>query len=974
MNLRISENIKNNEIPFQTEEAAKKSEKHAVKKGGFISPEGTILSAEKTGNAVYERPGTSGASVADVMAAAENKDAVQMKNEMIFSAKTITSDSDVLAKEEGTDVLESDIHEVATVTDKIHAKLAAAGKDVSYFTDELSAEDLERAGIEGGLAQSAIKYMMTNELLPTSENIYKATFASASVAVTPAAQTAQDIKGSAYEEQLKTAIAEAGLPENDKNVDNALFLLENEIPATPENLAEYDNLANLSEPKTREEIIDEKADDCLDTIENVTDDEILYVLSKGEEVTLANLKKAKNAIASGRRAPEGFVPDELKFIHAKRMVEETRLVMTAEANKSLLAKGISLDTKPIEQVVNDLKNMEISYYENLLNDGKTAISKDELSVKAKLFADVISIAEELKSVPSFTLGAVKEDATVSEIHDEGLSLKRKLAEAGETYDTLRTEVRRELGDSIKKAFTNVDNILEDLNLPVNEANERAVRILGYNSREITPESIASMKVFDAKVQNAFNALKPATVKEFISRGLNPLDMDIETLNKTADSINAENSADKEITKVGEYLWKLEHTGSISPEERDSYIGIFRLINQVNASDGAAVGALVEQGAEITMRNLLHAVKSAKKGKVDYKVSDDFGGVDGISKGKTILEQINAVYEIECVKAVASTDFDPSRFRELVKDEKYFDMVPSDILNALINEEPELEYEAKELFEERKLQIEEAVRAEDTVYNLLWSTGEAVSVVNVNAATNLLSNPKDAMKQLFNIEKIADTVGESDEVAELLEEIAKIKEDILAKFADSLDNPEELVKAQETLYEVAAHCTQTFMYEGMSTLDLKQLQTMTKQLSVATGFSLNEFYNIPAVVGGEICNIRLKVDHQSENKGLISIAMDTDGVGLASELKIQENAVRGYIAFDSRAKADEVSAKADALIKELSSEKTEVDIRIVYQGDLDTAAFMKNVLKKSLAAEEKAENKTATLYGYAEKVISFISEI
>ncbi len=974
MNLRISENIKNNEIAFKPEESVK-ADRHSVKKNDTFSSEGTILSAEKKGNAVYEKPGTNGASAADVMAAAENKDAVLMKNEMIFSAKTITSETDSMAKDEGTDVLESDIHEVATVTDKIHAKLAAAGKDVSYYTETLSAEDLERAGIEGGLSLSAIKYMMTNELEPTSENIYKASFASSSVAVEPAAQTAADIKGTAYEEQRKTALAEAGLPESDKNIDSALFLLENEIPATPENLAEYAKLSGLTEPRSREEIIDEKAKDCLETVENVTDEEIGYVLSKGEEITLANLKKAKNALASGRRAPEGFVPDELKFIHAKRVIEETRLVMTAEANKSLIAKGVSLDTKPIEQVVNDLKNMETSFYEKLLSDGSETVSKEELSANAKLFADVISVAEELKSVPSFTLGTVKESATVTEIHDKGLSLKRKLAEAGETYDTLRTEVRRDLGDSIKKAFTNVDDILEDLSLPVNDANERAVRILAYNSREITAESIASMKVFDAKVQNAFSALKPATVKEFILRGLNPLDMDIDTLNKTANEINAETRTDKEITKVGEYLWKLEHTGSISPEERDSYIGIFRLINQVNASDGAAVGALVEQGAEITMRNLLHAVKSAKKGKMDYTVSDDFGGVDGISKGKTILEQINAVYEIECVKAVAESDFDPSRFRDLIKDEKYYDMVPSDILNELVNEDQESEYDAGELFDSRKEMIEEAARAEDTVYNLLWSVGETVSVVNVNATSALLSNPKDAMRQLFNIEELADGLSESDEVTELLEEIAKIKEDILSKFADSLDNPEELVKAQETLYEVAAHCTQTFMYEGMSTLDLKQLQTMTKQLSVATGFSLNEFYNIPSVVGGEICNIRLKVDHQGENKGLISIALDTDdGAGVASEIKVSENAVRGYIAFDSRAKANEVSAKLDELISALSSGKEEVDVRVVFQGDLDTKAFMKNVLKKSLAAEEKAESKTAALYGYAEKVISFIREI
>ncbi len=42
---------------------------------------------------------------------------------------------------------------------------------------------------------------------------------------------------------------------------------------------------------------------------------------------------------------------------------------------------------------------------------------------------------------------------------------------------MMTAPRKDMGDSIQKAFRNVDDILEDLGLETNDSNRRAVRIL-----------------------------------------------------------------------------------------------------------------------------------------------------------------------------------------------------------------------------------------------------------------------------------------------------------------------------------------------------------------------------------------------------------------------------------------------------------------------------------------------------------------
>ena len=67
------------------------------------------------------------------------------------------------------------------------------------------------------------------------------------------------------------------------------------------------------------------------------------------------------------------------------------------------------------------------------------------------------------------------------------------------------------------------------NLPVTDANKRAVRILAYNRMEITKESILTMKTGDEMVQRTLKNLTPGVVKNLIDEGKNPLDLSMEKL-------------------------------------------------------------------------------------------------------------------------------------------------------------------------------------------------------------------------------------------------------------------------------------------------------------------------------------------------------------------------------------------------------------------------------------------------------------
>ena len=69
------------------------------------------------------------------------------------------------------------------------------------------------------------------------------------------------------------------------------------------------------------------------------------------------------------------------MIRAQRKLEEARLYMTAEANLSLLKKGISIDTEPIERVVEQLREQENKFYRAIFSDDSIKAADERVHMK-----------------------------------------------------------------------------------------------------------------------------------------------------------------------------------------------------------------------------------------------------------------------------------------------------------------------------------------------------------------------------------------------------------------------------------------------------------------------------------------------------------------------------------------------------------------------------------------------------------------
>ncbi|UMZ00431.1 DUF6240 domain-containing protein [Roseburia rectibacter] len=979
-------------------------------------------------------------TIIDEIEQSGSMDAGERKAQMAVLAETTSPEDYKKMQEEGFSLDDTTSNKIVTVTDKIKAQLAKAGVDISAFGDDLDfeqlaqitgspelaaqiadslreadlpltddnfkqiAETVDMADSLSSLDDGAVKYLIDNQLEPTVQNIYFARH-SASAGYMPAEQ--QDI--SSFLPQVKNVIASAGLEVNDDTIATSKWMLENDIPLTKENLTyaqalrqtelttSAENVAALaaeavSEGKSAQDAVIlsgytwmEQAQNAVDTVENATDEDLVYIVEKGLPLTLDSLREAATNRVSGstvQDADGNYTQKGQQLLTARRQLEEIRLAMTAEANYRLLKQGISIDTEPLVKLVEQLKDQENEYYRNLLMSEGVDATKEQV----ELFGEVDKKVTDMRYVPAYVLGMKDADvSTINGVHEAGTELKTSFEKASRQYETLMTAPRADLGDSIQKAFRNVDDILNDLGMELTDENRRAVRILGYNSIDITQDSVLTMKAADEEVQRVFKNMTPAVVTQMIKRGINPLEMDFTSLNQEAESIKSEELGGEDNRKFSEYLWKMEQNHEISEEERSSYIGIYRLIRQVENTDGAAIGALIQQGAPLTMKNLLTAVRSEKRSsKMDYSVDYNFEGVSGTSKGSSITDQIEAAYQNNCLKD-ASELLTPERAKVLFEQDMEWENMTPEELKAVLTQAGEQADESSidaDYAKEQLAQLEQAANADESIYRILDKYDIPNTVSNVLAMESMLNQRNQMFRKIFG-SSTSDHNGDDQVDAEDLE---AIKQELLEEFGEAVSEPADMAVAQEKLGELAENVMKTMINsDHVTSLDVRDMKMLSAQLSVNSILAKEEQYAVPVMVNDELMNVSVKIVRGVDKKGIVDIMMESELRGkIAATFQAKEDGIHGLIATDSEETAELFKGQTQDLSDLLGGENDDVtELHCAHIPDLDLNHFSMGAFgvdakeETQLSDSQKAENRdtyrvqTSRLYGIAEHFIKAV---
>ena len=793
-----------------------------------------------------------------------------------------------------------------------------------------------------GISDKMLSYLLKNDLQPSISNLYMAQYSGAANGETGVGTSEiSDGDFADMEGQISTIIESAGLEVNEETLANSKWLIENQIPLTGDHLQSLSDLLELSQK-----------------IEN------------GEIDWNQLLDHMAKAIGEGKR------PGDVNMITSQRRMEENRLIMTTEAESTMGKLGVEADIKSMEDTVESLKDQEKQYYRNLM-DSMGIPSTDENVEKA---VDTISVFDALKGQPAYVIGQIDAGTTIEEIYDNGSQMQQALEKANERYETLMTAPRRDMGDSIQKAFSNAaESLLKDMNLENSAANQRAVRILGYNRIDIYEENIQNVKTLDEQMQRAFKNMTPAVTLEMIRRGENPLDMSMEQLNQVAEDIKQE-TGNEDQERFSRYLWKLEQNHEITEEERSGYIGIYRLIAQVEKTDGAALGALMQQGSDITMRNLLTAVRSRKKSGMNYEINDNFDGVQAKETGIKIDQQIEVAFQTNCVRDILD-EISPEKLH-LLGENQWQNMTPEQLAEALsqIEETPEVQQDAQRYAQEQLEEVQQALNASQEVYEYLDRYDISNSVANIMAVNNMLRHPNQMMDKLWK---------EYNFSTDSVEKIEDLKQQVLDAFGESIKTPEELAEAQETLAEVAEHVMETMIIEDpdVNTIDVRAMKQATMQFQLCAKKSKEESFMIPVQTGDGVTAVSLKVVRGKKEKGWVDILFDTNKLGkVAASFQAKEDGVSGMIAVDEEDTQMFLSEHLDTLTEALregtDAETKNIDIKIAYVSDLSLEHYeisqitREARLKKEGGLATNANNpvQTRRLYHIAEGFIQSMQKL
>ena len=832
----------------------------------------------------------------EIKAKASMKNVSLENNAFAVMATSMSADDVAKMADEGFSPSEMTDSETVTVLDKIKATLVKSGVNIDGFTDDLSKEQIEQiAGssayanaIEAALKETALpatlenvteisealnvsgeltipsddakKYMINNCPEPTVNNFYIANHSSSADTSANRASYYMDETGyvgknptdadiESLSPQIEKIISDAGLSVNEQTINEAKWLINKDIPLTKENLTNLENLESVSFP--------------LDT----------------ETVALS----AASALAEGKNAKDGLLSDPesihikaAKFVESlnfddvakRRILEETRLILTLEASVSLLKKGINLDTKDLEKLVDDLKQAEKeSYAPFLMDNDEVDIKKydDELTLKLDKFKQTVIAIEHVKTAPLSVVGDVafsEKTPTLNEVAELSNKAKSEFSKAERSYETMMTMPRYDMGDSIKKAFRNVDDILEDLEIEATRLNEKAVRILGYSGMEITEANIEKAVKAEVAVENVITHMTPARTLKMIRDGFNPLDTDIyelsnELLSEDEDTGN---------TKYTEFLYKLEKSSEITESEKTAFIGLYRLFRKIEKSDGKLVGDVIKADAKLTLSNIISASRSDRQVGTDIKIDDSFGALEKlITHGESITDQI---------------------------------------LQGFKTKELNKQYAKEEADEIRNI-----ITKEEAIVRALENADSPKSPINMAAANMLLNSRGTIFKGLLK---------------GLDEEEKDVFDKEISELADSFDDEDSVKNAINSFTEKTQEIIKNKAQIADKYIDVKSLKLLNKQLSIINKMADSRTYEVPVIINGSYTSINLKIVNDTENAGKVKAYFETEETGkVSAEFELRDGKVSGIITTENSFFEGVIKEREDSFKEEFKGAGVEI---------------------------------------------------
>lgn len=711
------------------------------------------------------------------------------------------------------------------------------------------------------ITPAAVEFFVRNEMKVTPENVNGSVYGAGRQASGADKEVAEDDSFAQVKDQVTGILEEGGIPAEESSMAIAKWLYDKDLPVTPEHVRLCQQLQELQEL------------DYDTLLGRVVDNLVDGISAENADLTKMSIEEASRAIRQLVETEDDVLHQsyrtEADFISAKRQMEEIRLSMTIDAARAMSAKGIDLDVSNLAKIVEELRAQEQQAKESLLTE--TGLPVTEVNVDQ--MNDTVQAAKNVLTAPAGLLGMAMEagdELTLAGLSETASEQKERYARMEQTYEAVGTEVRKDLGDSLNKAFGNIDEILDDLGMETTGMNQRAVRILAYNQMPLDQENIERMKEFDSRVTTLMENLKPPVVAELIRREVNPLDLSLDELGGIVKEVREE-IADEDIS-FRRYLWKMDHQGELTEEERQSMIGVYRLLDKIDKSDGAVIGKVLKEGRELSLASLLSATRTRRAEGMDVSVDDAFGGlVDTVRSGQQIDEQIRAAYGSSVVEKLQQ-NLSPKVLHDNGIDG--MNMSLEELLEKCMTEGETAE-EMEPYYREMAQRVREAMDdPEGQVQQFLEALSLSDSAANRMLAMEYLGRGLPEYARLWKR-------SESDDLTE------------------AFNDPDQLEKVYETLDDIHENdLAEQKKSDDITYSDVVSLAKMAGSISFYQKLRSHQTYEVPLVTEEGVTACHVTIQSGEGKKGMVEITVESDRLGrIQAAFRVNGSHVRGFVTVE-----------------------------------------------------------------------------
>lgn len=837
--------------------------------------------------------------------------------------------------------------------------------DVSNLVFTSMGAKIAGTDVDLQVGNNDILYLLKNKMPLNQENLYKAHYSGQQSKqtsdTTEEAWQSQAVRAwnelpQTLQTQLQHIMEQAGIPVNDQSKGGAAMMLANDIPVTTDSMRAYMDMqaqvgtpidklptAEMEQARTEQDI-KLKAEKLQQAVESLTETDVIETVREGKPLTIAAMLADQNRSQSDSQPGAETTPQSLREVTALRQLEELRLTMTQQAAVRMLKQDINIDTRDLSQVVAKLRNVEaqmtrelfarngvdateenVALYTELQQDLQTigtapvvrlgylfdaeqgnALQRVSVRGLADLVAEDGSQRTEAQTENPATAGSA---AQADEIVSDTIRRPANFAAMEREYDALGTAPRADMGDSIRKAFANVDALLQEMQLPADAEHTRAVRILGYNSIAITEENLQQVIQYDREVNDLLAACQPNAVLSMIRDGINPLDLSVEELNQTLREKHYQAGV-KETEDFATFLRDVERRGEISEEERSGYIGMYRVLKNLEKSGDREAGYLFANGSRLTVRNLITAMRSRKAAGMDVSVDDAFGMLTEMqTRGTKMDAQIEAAFLNDEKWSAQGNDGNNVQDIEMAE-------------NAEDTANPWQEIEEDDALAEAE--------------ELLQAQGLEESAVNVQAA-NVILHGTDAVESADIYSLLAQVMKNLHFEDHTTEDAVDTETEAMAKSLAGADielpfEPESLLEqlgqggdlslTYADLQQQLVEQMYTQAQLGGTSMDFQNLKLVQAGFRILGAMAKRQQYQLPVATetGTKLVNLTLQTD--ASQRGTIEIQLPSARFGkLSATLHVDEEGTwEGVIVADTSDGNTALQAQAevfDALLADSS---------------------------------------------------------